>query len=341
MTPKISILLPAPKGEAAPQRPKSGSVRTAANGLRFWCSVRPPGPDERARASLPAGQIVVPVGAASLHDARAIGVAHASGEYVMLAEDHCVPEPGWATAILGRIDEGWDGVGAALRAGDLRSRWAEASFLIGYGEWMMPVESGPTAVLCGLNGTIRTDLMRAFGVRLRDELVIGAFLVRHLREQGCRFYLEARAGMRHSTDRFACRVGTRRWDWALAPSARSHGPGPRGCSICWPHRPLRSSTPSARSCTTVASEPWLACVERPHCVRWVWHQPGRSEKRLARRWAWRASSIPCGGPRHGPSVVKPLRALSRDERFPNRHDQARGPFCDAKAGVRLGPLQQH
>lgn len=165
------------------------------------------GPTNAQRASLPAGQIIVAVGAASLHDARAIGVAHASGEYVMLAEDHCVPEPGWAKAILSRIDEGWDGVGAALRAGDLRSRWAEAAFLIGYGEWMMPIESGPTAVLCGLNGTIRTDLMRAFGATLRDELVIGAFLVRRLREQGCRFYLDGRAGMRHfDPDRFSVAV---------------------------------------------------------------------------------------------------------------------------------------
>jgi hypothetical protein len=230
VTPKISILFPALQGyEAAIPALEVWERQDGREQLEILVLCPDHlGPTGAQGGSLPSGQIIVPVGTASLHDARAIGVARASGEYVMLAEDHCVPEPGWATAILNRIEEGWDGVAAALRAGELRSRWAEASFLIGYGEWMMPIDSGPTPVLCGLNGTIRTDLVRAFGATLRDELVIGAFLVRHLREQGCRFYLEAGAGMRHfDPDRFSSAVSalfalglgfgakrTESWPWA-------------------------------------------------------------------------------------------------------------------------------
>src|SRR6185503_13506921 len=109
------------------------------------------------RESLPPGQVIVSIGSASLHEARAIGVEHAAGEYVMLAEDHCLPDPDWAQAIVDRLEEGWDGVGPVLRPGNVTSRWAEGSFLIGYGEWMMPVTGGPTNILCGLNGTIRTQ----------------------------------------------------------------------------------------------------------------------------------------------------------------------------------------
>jgi hypothetical protein len=115
----------------------------------------------------------------------------------MLAEDHCLPDPHWAEAILRRIEEGWDAVGPALRPGNRTTCWSEGSFLLGYGEWMMPVAGGPASVVCGWNGTIRTELLRQQGAQLGEELLVGAFFVRRLREQGCRFYLESRATMRH------------------------------------------------------------------------------------------------------------------------------------------------
>ena len=155
------------------------------------------GPSPTQTRSLPPGQLVVPVGSATLHEARAIGIERASGDYVMLAEDHCLPDRDWAEAILDRLEKGWDGVGPALRPGNLISRWAEASFLIGYGEWMIPVSGGPTDVLCGLNWTIRTRLLHQLGSDLSNELILGAFLVRRLRQEGARFYLDDRARMRH------------------------------------------------------------------------------------------------------------------------------------------------
>ena len=126
-----------------------------------------------------------------------MGIQKVSSDYVMLAEDHCVPDPDWAEAILRRLEEGWDAVGPALRPGNRTSFFAEGSFLIGYGEWMMPVTGGPRDVLCGWNGTIRTELLRQLGGELADELLMGAFLVRRLRQAGHRFYLEDRARMRH------------------------------------------------------------------------------------------------------------------------------------------------
>jgi hypothetical protein len=179
--------------------------------------------------ALPPGQVIVRVGDGYLHHARAIGVAHVTGDYVMLAEDHCLPEPEWAQVIIDRIADGWDGIGTVLRPGNRASHWAEASFLIGYGEWLMPLSAGPTTVLCGLNGTIRTDLLRARGDRLADELVIGAILVQRLGRSGERFYLETGAAMRHfdpSTASFAISslaalglgfgaLRTQPWPWPL------------------------------------------------------------------------------------------------------------------------------
>jgi hypothetical protein len=155
------------------------------------------GPTAAQLAALPPGQVIVPVGSADLHEARVLGIHQASSDYVMLAEDHCLPDPDWAQAILNRLEEGWDAVGPALRPGNRTTCWAEGSFLIGYGEWMIPVKGGPTEILCGWNGTIRTQLVRRLGSELSSELLLGAFLIRRLHQQGHRFYLEERARMRH------------------------------------------------------------------------------------------------------------------------------------------------
>lgn len=198
MTPKISILLPAMLGaKTVSAALEAWDAQTRRDELEILILC----PDDAGGPHFPPrrGQVLVPIGAAELHEARAIGIERASAEFVMLAEDHCLPDPGWAEAILDRLEDGrWDGVGPALRAGNRTSCWAAGSFLIGYGEWMMPVKGGPTNILCGWNGTIRTRLLRSMGAAaLTEHLLMGAFLIRRLREQGHRFYLEERARMRH------------------------------------------------------------------------------------------------------------------------------------------------
>jgi hypothetical protein len=155
------------------------------------------GPTAAQVAQLKPGQIVVLTGSADLHDMRMLGIRRASGEYVVLAEDHCLPDPDYAAAILARLEEGWDGVGPALRPGIRETCWSEASFLIGYGEWMEPVASGPTEILCGWNGTVRTALLRDLADELSGLMRVGAFAISRIRHRGGRFYLENRARMRH------------------------------------------------------------------------------------------------------------------------------------------------
>ncbi len=196
MKPKLSILLPAMKGYHSVRAVlEAWEAQTCRGQLEIL--VVCPGVSAAAPATLPCGQVIVPVGAVDLHEARAIGMQHVSADYVTLAEDHCLPDPDWARAILNRIDEGWDAVASTLRPGERACSWAEGSFLLGYSEWMSPVSGGPTKVLCGWNGTIRTQLLRQFEPGLASELLVGAFLVRQLGEQGHRFYLEDSARMRH------------------------------------------------------------------------------------------------------------------------------------------------
>lgn len=155
------------------------------------------GPSAAEAAMLTDRHVIVPGSDPEPHALRARGIERARGEFVVLAEDHCIPDPEFVAVVLARLREGWDGVGAALRPGERSTAWALGSFLIGYGEWMEPVASGPKDVLCGWNGTIRRSLLLGLGAELADLLRVGAFLVRRLRERGARFFLDSGARMRH------------------------------------------------------------------------------------------------------------------------------------------------
>ena len=199
MQPRLSILLPAKLGYDTVQAALDAwNAQTARADIEILvlCPEHA-GPDAAHMARLEPGQIVVMTGSADPHDMRAIGVQRAGGEYVVLAEDHCLPDPDYAAAILARLVEGWDGVAAALRPGTRESSWSVGSFLIGYGEWMEPVAGGPTDILCGWNGTVRTTLLRDLADDLAGEMRVGAFAISRIRRGGGRFYLEHRARMRH------------------------------------------------------------------------------------------------------------------------------------------------
>nr|MCU0248544.1 glycosyltransferase family 2 protein [Bryobacter sp.] len=61
------------------------------------------GPSEAQARSLAANHVIVPTGRAQLHEARALGVEHATGDYLMLAEDHCLPDPVLLQDLLGSL----------------------------------------------------------------------------------------------------------------------------------------------------------------------------------------------------------------------------------------------
>lgn len=142
----------------------------------------------------PGADRVVVVGNALLHEARAQGIQNSSAAYVVLAEDHCFPEPDWAEALVMRLGEGWDGVGPALRSGNPSHLWALAAFVLGYGQWVAPLSG---TVLPGHNAALRRQLLVQLGEGLTEKLLVGSLLMRDLQRQGARFCLEERARMAH------------------------------------------------------------------------------------------------------------------------------------------------
>jgi hypothetical protein len=197
--PLISVLLPAKRGFTSILPALATWAKQTAAPLIEVLILCPEGlgPSAAEAAQLGPRDKIIMTGDCDLHAMRALGLGQARGEFVILAEDHCVPDADCIAAIVERLRDGHDAVSPALRAGHRDSSWAKASFVLGYGEWMEPVASGPINVLCGHNATVRTSLMRAFGDDAAGQLRLCAFAVKRLREGGARFFLENRARMRH------------------------------------------------------------------------------------------------------------------------------------------------
>jgi hypothetical protein len=192
--PRLSVILPALLGyDSVLAALDSWEAQSCRDQLEIvvLCPAKP------KAEQFPRGLVVIETGSLQLHEARAVGIAQATADYIVLAEDHCIPDKLWAQAMLDRLGEGWDVVGPALRSGNPKTWVTQAAFLLGYGQWMPPLISGPAAVLPGHNAVLRKESLLKLGPALKNELLVAAFLVRRLHDQGQRFFLEDRATMRH------------------------------------------------------------------------------------------------------------------------------------------------
>jgi len=193
MGPRLSVLLPALEGfESVAAALDAWLSQTARDELEVLVLC----PDAALVRPLPDGVRAIALDGLGLAGARARGVREAAGEFVVVAEDHCLPDPDAVEHMLETLDAGWDVVAPALRSADPRRESARAAFVIGYGQWLEPVSAGPRASLPGHNTAIRRTVLEAIG-DLDDAFTSGSFLVARLLAQGCRGYLDPRIRMRH------------------------------------------------------------------------------------------------------------------------------------------------
>lgn len=178
IAPTISVIIPGLLGGA-----------TVSEAARHWQSQNEAEkteilvlcPDAEDMTAEPGGQVrYVSSGDLRLHEARAKGVRESRGTYVLLAEDHSLPEQGSVASLLERAAEGWDVIGPSMTPGTRHTVAAQAAFLLGYGEWMKPVEPGPKKTLPGHNVMIKRELLMERDAKLEDDLLMATFLVREL-----------------------------------------------------------------------------------------------------------------------------------------------------------------
>lgn len=192
LKPKISVIVPAFLGYdsvAAALDSWEAQTRRADIEIIVLCPVAP-------GSRLARGQTVLETGSLQLHEARAAGVRKAKADYVILAEDHCLPDIDCVERMLNRMNEKWDAIGPAIRSGNFPGIVVEGSFLISYAQWLLP-KSGSTSSLPGHNAVVRKQPLLDIGDDLDDELRTPVFLMSRLRSEGRSFCIEETAGMRH------------------------------------------------------------------------------------------------------------------------------------------------
>jgi hypothetical protein len=153
--------------------------------------------DARALAGF-AGHRVVETGpTTSSAVRRAAGVRAASAPVIAFTEDHCLPQPGWARAMIDAHEAGWAAVGPAFLNGNPEFLTSWVNLLIEYGPWVSPVEAGPRDHIPPHNSSYKRDLLLAYGERLEGLLEAETVLQWDLRERGHELYLEPAARTRH------------------------------------------------------------------------------------------------------------------------------------------------
>ena len=191
MKPRVSVILPAFLGyESVAAALESWDAQTCRDQLEVivLCPVKP-------LRGVSSRHVIMETGDKLLNEARAAAARAATADFIMFAEDHCLPDPDCMEWLIKRVDEGWDAVGPALRPGD-PGMISHGAFLISYAQWMLP-SSGWVAHLPGHNAVVRRQSVVDMGSELEDLLIASMFLMARLHSSGARFFLEERARMRH------------------------------------------------------------------------------------------------------------------------------------------------
>ena len=134
----------------------------------------------------------------SVGQAKTAGIRCATASVVVLTEDHCFPDPGWARGLIEAHRGDWAAVGPAMDNGNPQSLISWADFIIGYGPWFNPPGADEVELLPGHNTSYKRDLLLGYGERLEALLGAESNLHQDLRARGFRLYLEPAAKAFHT-----------------------------------------------------------------------------------------------------------------------------------------------
>ncbi|MCA9776190.1 MAG: glycosyltransferase [Candidatus Eremiobacteraeota bacterium] len=143
-----------------------------------------------------------------VHELRTVAVREATGDYVVLVEDHVHLSPDWCAELLARTEEGWAAIGGAVQPGGRRTAISEAMFLMTYGEWFQRDGDQVNAPLSGHNTAYHRELLLKLD-NLEEFMACPALMQALFRSSG-------------EAPLFTSRVKIRHWDPAQLGAALKH-----------------------------------------------------------------------------------------------------------------------
>jgi hypothetical protein len=130
--------------------------------------------------------------------ANAAGVRRATASIVVLAEDHCFPDPTWAEALVRSHEQAWAAVGPVLRNANPENLVSWADMLIAYSTWLDPAKARVVSHLPGHNSSYKREILLQYGDQLETMMEAESLLHWDLRSRGYQLYLEPAAKVAHT-----------------------------------------------------------------------------------------------------------------------------------------------
>ncbi len=117
---------------------------------------------------------------------RQIGMKHASGDYLVVTEDHCIAPENWFAEIVKAHASGYRVVGGAVENAS-RIRLVDwAVFFCEYSSLMPPIATGEAQFVAGNNASYERDLIEQIDESTKTDFW-EYFLQTELRQKGIRF----------------------------------------------------------------------------------------------------------------------------------------------------------
>ena len=184
----------------------------------------PPHPELRTPPGLEVKRVSVPEDA-DWGKVRLTGFEQSEAPIVAFLEDHCIPAPGWAGALLKAYEQSWAAVSYAFMNGSPDTYVYRAMFLAEYGAWACPVPHGVSNLLPCNNVSYKRDALLSLGDDLEWGLANDFLLQERLRARGLPMCIEPGAKVRHQSNRYLkdCLAGNFRFARFIASKRFSFG----------------------------------------------------------------------------------------------------------------------
>jgi len=127
---------------------------------------------------------------------RAAGIRASTAPLVFIGETHSFPEPDMLERLLAAHAAGWGRAAPVFTNANPTSAYSWAAFLIDYGRFAAPAESGEATVPV-YNCSYERRLLQERGAALDRLIESGSTLDRDLRAEGCRSYQVGDASIGH------------------------------------------------------------------------------------------------------------------------------------------------
>jgi hypothetical protein len=145
------------------------------------------------------GVSVLPVGAVrSTAAARSAGVRAAHAPVVAFVEDHSLPQPGWAAALIAAHRQQWAAVGPAVGNANPETILSWANLLIEYAPWLDPATAAVVEHLPGHNSSYKRAVLLEYADGLDTMLEAESILHWDLCRNGHQLFLEPAARTLHT-----------------------------------------------------------------------------------------------------------------------------------------------